>query len=100
MLLAMSPHRLGLPRQYVYEDVSSKNVCLYALDFHRLTMVANWLNVGGVIACAILLLSFFVLPVKKTRRHYLTVCLITACGMMSVSIVGLIPSTAIADVSS
>ena len=46
------------------------------LDFDTLTGASNWINVIGLIASALLLLSFLVLPAEKTSRHYLTVCFI------------------------
>ena len=50
-----------------------------------LTRIANWLNVGGIVCAAVILLSFVVLPVEKTHRHYLSVCLILGVAMMQVS---------------
>jgi len=55
-------------------------------DFNRLTGIANWLNVGSIACTALLLLSLLVLPVQKTSRHYLTVCLLIAVGFMSVGV--------------
>jgi len=56
-----------------------------------LTRIANWLNVGGIVCAAIILISFFALPVDKTHRHYLSVCLILGVAMMQVSLVSRCP---------
>lgn len=45
-------------------------------DFNTLTQTSNWINVVGLVASALLLLSFLVLPAEKTSRHYLTICFI------------------------
>jgi hypothetical protein len=69
---------------------SRENMLIQYIDFNRLTGVANWLNVGSLSCCAVLLLTLLVLPIQKTSRHYLTICLILAVGFMNVS--GLAPS--------
>lgn len=46
--------------------------------------VANWLNVLGLVCTMALLISFVVLPADKSRRHYLTVCLVVGVTMMQV----------------
>lgn len=51
------------------------------LEFLRKTEVANWLAIAAFITNALLLVSYAVLPVKVTHRHYLNVCLIL--GIMS-----------------
>ncbi|MCJ1336185.1 hypothetical protein MMC09_001461 [Bachmanniomyces sp. S44760] len=60
---------------------------VYPDNFEYLTRVANWLNVGSTVCCILLLVSFVVLPVAKTRRHYLTVCLIVAVSFLSLSFI-------------
>jgi hypothetical protein len=52
--------------------------------FIQRTQVANWLNVAALVATMFLLLSFFILPVKWTHRHYLSICLALAVGLMEV----------------
>ncbi|MCJ1306585.1 hypothetical protein MMC25_000228 [Agyrium rufum] len=60
----------------------------YPDNFENLSSnVSGWINVGSLLCCAILLLSFLVLPAKKTHRHYLTICLIAASGMMSLAFI-------------
>lgn len=49
-----------------------------------MTTVMDWINVAGMICTVFLLLSFAFLPVKKTHRHYLSVCLAVAIGIMQV----------------
>lgn len=55
------------------------------VDFKTIPKVSNWLNVAGMVCTLSLLLSFVVLPVEKTSRHYLTVCFIIAVCILQVS---------------
>ncbi|KAI9828780.1 MAG: hypothetical protein M1832_001885 [Thelocarpon impressellum] len=55
---------------------------VYGDHFHVLTEVANYINVVGVVCCGFVLLSFAILPVEKTHRHYLSVCLVLATVLM------------------
>jgi len=43
--------------------------------FDDRTEIANWVNVAACVLSFYLILSFLVLPVKYTHRHYLSVCL-------------------------
>ena len=52
--------------------------------FIQRTQVANWLNVAAMVATMFCLLSFFILPVKWTHRHYLSICLAIAVAFMEV----------------
>jgi hypothetical protein len=52
--------------------------------FIERTQVANWLNVAAMVATLFCLLSFFILPVKWTHRHYLSICLAIAVAFMEV----------------
>ncbi len=54
-------------------------------DFATLPKVSNWLNVAGMVCSLSLLLSFVVLPVEKTSRHYLTVGLVIAVSLLQVN---------------
>ncbi|EXJ56654.1 hypothetical protein A1O7_06998 [Cladophialophora yegresii CBS 114405] len=47
----------------------------YSDGFEARTEIANWVNVAAFVLSVYLLLSFAVLPVKYTHRHYLSVCL-------------------------
>ncbi|CAD6564432.1 MAG: hypothetical protein ASARMPREDX12_002659 [Alectoria sarmentosa] len=51
---------------------------VYSDDFNTIPKAANWLNVAGIVCSMSLLLSFIVLPVQKTNRHYLTIGLVVA----------------------
>ncbi|KAJ9615864.1 hypothetical protein H2200_001941 [Cladophialophora chaetospira] len=48
---------------------------VYSDGFESRTEIANWVNVVALLFSAYLLLSFVILPVKYTHRHYLSVCL-------------------------
>lgn len=60
--------------QWVYPDY-----------FDTMTAVADWIAVVSTICCIFLLLSWACLPVEKTNRHYLSICLTTAVIFMNVS---------------
>ena len=53
-------------------------------DFNKLPTVSNWLNVAGMVGSLSLLLSFLILPVERTSRHYLTVGLVLAVSVLQV----------------
>ena len=54
--------------------------------FFAMTRIANYINVVGLVCCFALLLSFAVLPLERTHRHYLSVCLILGIVVMHVSL--------------
>lgn len=56
----------------------------YPNTFNSLSSVANWVNVAGMACCVFLLVSWIVLPVEKTHRHYLSICLTCATVLMNV----------------
>ena len=58
---------------------------VYPDSFQTLGFVAGWLGVVGTICCVFLLLSWVALPVEKTHRHYLSICLTIAVIFMNVS---------------
>lgn len=60
---------------------------VYPDYFNTMTMVANWVATVSVIFCAFLLISWAVLPVDKTARHYLSVCLVIAVLVMNLGFV-------------
>ena len=60
---------------------------LYPDSFQTVNQAADWVNVAGLIACGFLLLSFAVLPVEKTHRHYLSICLVLAVVLMHLGFV-------------
>ena len=49
---------------------------LYPSNFYSLTRIAGYVNVVGLALCVFMLVSFAVLPLEKTKRHYLNVCLL------------------------
>ncbi len=55
-------------------------------DFRTIPKASNWLNVAGMVCTVSLLISFIVLPVERTSRHYLTVCFIVAVCILQVSL--------------
>lgn len=59
---------------------------LYPDNFRTITTSASWINVVGTICSVFLLASFAFLPVEKTHRHYLSVCLAVAIVIMQVSL--------------
>lgn len=59
---------------------------LYPDNFDTITYSADWINVAGMVCSMFLLISFAFLPVGKTHRHYLSICLAIATVMMQVSI--------------
>lgn len=58
---------------------------VYPDYFKTMTTTANWVATASVIFTVFLLLSWAVLPVDKTGRHYLSVCLTAAVLLMNVS---------------
>ena len=53
--------------------------------FNRAYRAAEVLNVVGLILMVFMLITYAVLPAEKTRRHYLSYCLIIAAIFMAVS---------------
>lgn len=60
---------------------------VYPESFNTLGLVAEWIAVVSTILCGGLLLSWAVLPVEKTSRHYLSVCLTSAVMLMNMGFV-------------
>ncbi|EGS19002.1 uncharacterized protein CTHT_0056220 [Thermochaetoides thermophila DSM 1495] len=59
----------------------------YPDSFTAMSTAANWVAVAGSVCCIFLLLSWAVLPVDKTFRHYLSICLTTAVLLMNLGFV-------------
>lgn len=57
---------------------------LYPDNFNTVTTAANWVNVAALACSMFLLLSFAFLPVEKTHRHYLSICLAIGTVLMEV----------------
>ncbi|KAI1653608.1 hypothetical protein F4813DRAFT_249445 [Daldinia decipiens] len=64
----------------------------YPDNFNTATTAANWVNVVGMVCCAFLLISWIVLPVDKTHRHYLSISL--ACAVVLMNLGFIIPLAA------
>ncbi|KAH8170151.1 G-protein coupled receptor [Sarocladium implicatum] len=60
---------------------------VYADYFDTMTQVANGVATASALACIFLLLSWLCLPVEKTNRHYLSVCLTTGVFLMNLGFV-------------
>ncbi|KAF8424663.1 hypothetical protein EV426DRAFT_665427 [Tirmania nivea] len=60
---------------------------LYPDHFMPLITGSTYLNLIGVACLVFLLLSFAVLPVEYTNKHYLSVCLVTAILILQMSFV-------------
>jgi len=60
---------------------------LYPESFNTAYRAAEALNVAGLICLVILLITYLVLPAEKTRRHYLSYCLIIAAILMALGFV-------------
>lgn len=57
----------------------------YPDSFRTVTTVANWVATVGLVCCVYLLASWAALPVEKTNRHYLSICLTIGVFLMNVS---------------
>ncbi|XDG07125.1 hypothetical protein ABKA04_006740 [Annulohypoxylon sp. FPYF3050] len=64
----------------------------YPDNFNTAATAANWVNVVGMICCGFLLISWIVLPVEKTHRHYLSISL--ACAIVLMNLGFIIPLAA------
>ncbi|KAI0974565.1 hypothetical protein F4678DRAFT_470545 [Xylaria arbuscula] len=60
---------------------------VYPDNFEAATKSADWVNVAGMVGCAFLLLSWMVLPVERTHRHYLSICLTVAVVFMNLGFI-------------
>ncbi|KAL3424807.1 hypothetical protein PVAG01_04088 [Phlyctema vagabunda] len=59
----------------------------YPENFKTITTSANWINVVAMASSIFLLVSFACLPVGKTHRHYLSVCLVMATALMQLGFI-------------
>jgi hypothetical protein len=58
---------------------------LYPDNFNTIAKSTDWINVVACVCLIFLLISYAVLPVSKTHRHYLSICLVVAVIFMQVS---------------
>jgi hypothetical protein len=72
----MSSYRLGLPRKYVVVFFGSRQITDMIVGFQTWYRISESLSTVGLVICIFLLLSWACLPVEKTRRHYLSICLV------------------------
>lgn len=54
-------------------------------DFKTFYKIAESISAFGLLICVFLLVSFAFLPVDKTRRHWLSLCLLVGIVMEAVS---------------
>ncbi|GAB1310080.1 Frizzled/smoothened-like sans CRD protein B [Madurella fahalii] len=59
----------------------------YPDSFETMNAAANWVAVASTVCCVVLLLSWAVLPVDKTFRHYLSISLTAAVMFMNLGFV-------------
>ncbi|ERT03117.1 uncharacterized protein SPSK_08725 [Sporothrix schenckii 1099-18] len=60
---------------------------VYPDSFVTLGIAADWIAVVSTICCVALLLSWALLPVDKTHRHYLSICLTFSVALLSLGFV-------------
>jgi hypothetical protein len=60
---------------------------VYPDNFSTLTAVGDWVATASLICCCLLLLSWLCLPVEKTNRHYLSICLTIPIALMNLGFV-------------
>ncbi|KUI56597.1 Frizzled/smoothened-like sans CRD protein B [Cytospora mali] len=59
----------------------------YPDNFDTMGIAADWVAVASTFCCVFLLLSWLVLPIDKTHRHYLSICLTFAVVFMNLGFV-------------
>ncbi|KAB8299203.1 hypothetical protein EYC80_001299 [Monilinia laxa] len=59
----------------------------YGDNISTLTTSANWVNVVAMIFSLYLLICFAFLPVEKTHRHYLSICLVIATVLLQLGFI-------------
>lgn len=59
----------------------------YPDNFDTMGKAADWVAVASTICCVFLLLSWLLLPIDKTHRHYLSICLTLAVTFMNLGFV-------------
>ncbi|KAI0100401.1 hypothetical protein GGR51DRAFT_355243 [Nemania sp. FL0031] len=92
---AAFPTKGGYISGRVCSDLTGESCCLpcpltdwvYPDNFTTATQSADWVNVVGMISCAFLLISWIVLPVERTHRHYLSICLTVAVVFMNLGFI-------------
>lgn len=59
----------------------------YPDSFNIVGIVAEWVGVVSLICCVFLLISWAVLPIDKTHRHYLSICCTIAVSFINLGFV-------------
>ncbi|KAL1872113.1 hypothetical protein Daus18300_004482 [Diaporthe australafricana] len=59
----------------------------YPDSFQSMSTAANWVAVASTVCCVFLLASWAFLPIDKTHRHYLSICLTVAVVFMNLGFV-------------
>ncbi|OAA68486.1 GPCR, family 2, secretin-like protein [Niveomyces insectorum RCEF 264] len=60
---------------------------VYPDSFNTLGVATDWVAVASTVCCVALLLSWLVLPVDKTHRHHLSICLTSAVFLMNLGFI-------------
>lgn len=60
---------------------------LFPDDFKKKANASEWLNVFGLILLVFMLVSYALLPPVKTRRHYLSTCLVLAIAAIAIGFI-------------
>lgn len=92
---SLFPDQGGFIDGRLCQSVATLECCLpcsltewvYPDYFTTLTDVANWVSLVSVICCLFLLVSWASLPVEKTNRHYLSICLTIGVFLMNLGFV-------------
>ncbi|KAH7329039.1 hypothetical protein B0I35DRAFT_473684 [Stachybotrys elegans] len=85
----------GYVRGRLCQAIGDQSCCLpcplpawvYPDSFLTVQTVANWVAAAGTICCVLLLSSWIALPVEKTNRHYLSICLTIGVAIMNLGFV-------------
>lgn len=59
----------------------------YPDNFDSMSKAADWVAVASTVCCVFLLMSWLLLPIDKTHRHYLSICLTFAVVFMNLGFV-------------
>lgn len=59
----------------------------YPDSFNTVGIVAEWIAVASLVCCLFLLLSWMFLPIDKTHRHYLSICVSIAVCFINLGFV-------------
>ncbi|KAL4803226.1 hypothetical protein BDV18DRAFT_145400 [Aspergillus unguis] len=60
---------------------------VYGDEIHQQTRVASWVSVAVLPLCVFLLISYAVLPAKRTHRHYLSICFTLGICCMQIAFI-------------